>query len=360
MSFRELQKRDKVCASRLECFRSETMLMISSLSNRISLMRKEVHKKTSALSLISLRGCLFGREQKPFIYKLRNKAGGHCNQFTCDAILEGDSFEKLLEDIHVTWTQFRKKHDKIAALREVASKSRIQCLETASQFLTTPSKPTRDGVKKMVNASELCWHLYLGLVASTRLRLQLRPMLPSAFGFADLRPTCVDEGNHSRLWLQPWTVFGTTLWAADLSLFRLALKLGVVVLVIIPKRTHGTNVDLAPCGLEKSGEKSVVYQFPSIGGAATIRCGCSHGRGSEPLFVCSSEPYFNIFLRKIVRLFVSYSVVWCSGTQKDTCKTAMAMMSIVCISFLQSIVHRLCLLAWQPLRHVVAIMDYVR
>nr|GEY95427.1 hypothetical protein [Tanacetum cinerariifolium] len=37
---------------------------------RISLMRKEVQKKTCASCLISLKGCLFGREQKSFIYKL--------------------------------------------------------------------------------------------------------------------------------------------------------------------------------------------------------------------------------------------------------------------------------------------------
>ncbi|GKG08695.1 hypothetical protein Tco_0334527, partial [Tanacetum coccineum] len=62
-------------------------------------------------------------------------------------------FGKLLEDIHVNWTQFGKKRDKIVALRKVASKNRIQCLETASQFLATPSEPTRDG-KKIVTPSE--------------------------------------------------------------------------------------------------------------------------------------------------------------------------------------------------------------
>ncbi|GKB31359.1 MAK10-like protein [Tanacetum coccineum] len=64
------------------------------------------------------------------------------------------SVEKTLEDIHVTWTQFGKKRDKIAALREVASNNRIQFLETVSQFLATPSEPTRDGVKKFMTASE--------------------------------------------------------------------------------------------------------------------------------------------------------------------------------------------------------------
>nr|GEV71347.1 reverse transcriptase domain-containing protein [Tanacetum cinerariifolium] len=78
---------------------------------RISLMRKEVQKKTSASCLISLRGFLFGRELKSFIYKLEYSRRSpkifsrildrmsiiflfacreRCNKFTCDAILEGD------------------------------------------------------------------------------------------------------------------------------------------------------------------------------------------------------------------------------------------------------------------------------
>ncbi|GJV14029.1 hypothetical protein Tco_1359352 [Tanacetum coccineum] len=48
---------------RLECFLSETMLMISSLLSVI-LMRKEVHKKISALILNQSQGCLFGKELK--------------------------------------------------------------------------------------------------------------------------------------------------------------------------------------------------------------------------------------------------------------------------------------------------------
>ncbi|GJR02857.1 hypothetical protein Tco_0525841 [Tanacetum coccineum] len=52
-----------------------------------------------------------------------------------------------------TWTQFGKKRDKIATLQEVVSRICIQCLETASQFLATPSERTRDGVKNFVTAS---------------------------------------------------------------------------------------------------------------------------------------------------------------------------------------------------------------
>ncbi|GKE26775.1 hypothetical protein Tco_1442159, partial [Tanacetum coccineum] len=55
-----------------------------------------------------------------------------------------NSFGKLLEKIHVTWTQFEKKRDKIAALHEVASKNCVQCMETASQFLATSSEHTSD------------------------------------------------------------------------------------------------------------------------------------------------------------------------------------------------------------------------
>ncbi|GJU35528.1 hypothetical protein Tco_1183882 [Tanacetum coccineum] len=64
------------------------------------------------------------------------------------------AFGKLLEDIHVTWTQFGKKRDKIAALHEVVSRICAKSLETASQFLATPSEPTRDGVKIFVTMSE--------------------------------------------------------------------------------------------------------------------------------------------------------------------------------------------------------------
>ncbi|GJU15341.1 retrovirus-related pol polyprotein from transposon TNT 1-94 [Tanacetum coccineum] len=64
------------------------------------------------------------------------------------------TFGKLLEDIHVTWTQFRKKRDKIAALHEVTFKECVQCLEMASGFMATSSKLTSDGVKTFVTASE--------------------------------------------------------------------------------------------------------------------------------------------------------------------------------------------------------------
>nr|GEZ98071.1 zinc knuckle CX2CX4HX4C [Tanacetum cinerariifolium] len=42
------------------------------------------------------------------------------------------AYGKLLEEIHVTWTQFGKKRDKIAALHEVVLRISIQCLETTS------------------------------------------------------------------------------------------------------------------------------------------------------------------------------------------------------------------------------------
>ncbi|GJS84452.1 retrovirus-related pol polyprotein from transposon TNT 1-94 [Tanacetum coccineum] len=64
------------------------------------------------------------------------------------------SFGKLLEEIHVTWTQFGKKWDKITTLHEVVSRMRVQCLEMALQFLATPSELTSDGIKIDVTASE--------------------------------------------------------------------------------------------------------------------------------------------------------------------------------------------------------------
>ncbi|GJU52575.1 ribonuclease H-like domain-containing protein [Tanacetum coccineum] len=51
-------------------------------------------------------------------------------------------------------TQFGKKRDNITTLHEVDLRMRVQCLETASQFLATPSELTRDGVKSYVTASE--------------------------------------------------------------------------------------------------------------------------------------------------------------------------------------------------------------
>ncbi|GJW45769.1 hypothetical protein Tco_0077415 [Tanacetum coccineum] len=61
---------------------------------------------------------------------------------------------KLLEEIHVTWTQFRKKRDKIAPLHKVTFKECVQCLDTAFGFVATPSELTSDGVKTFVTASE--------------------------------------------------------------------------------------------------------------------------------------------------------------------------------------------------------------
>ncbi|GKA30096.1 ribonuclease H-like domain-containing protein [Tanacetum coccineum] len=71
-----------------------------------------------------------------------------------DTPKELEAFGKLLEEIHVTWTQFRKKRDKIATLHEVVSRMRVQYLKMASQFLVTPSELTSDGVRSCVTASE--------------------------------------------------------------------------------------------------------------------------------------------------------------------------------------------------------------
>ncbi|GJT39055.1 hypothetical protein Tco_0938920 [Tanacetum coccineum] len=66
--------------------------------------------------------------------------------------IKDTTFGKLLEEIHVTWTQFGKKRDKIAALHEVIFKECVQ--ETASGFVATPLEPTSDGVKTFVKASK--------------------------------------------------------------------------------------------------------------------------------------------------------------------------------------------------------------
>ncbi|GJR20252.1 retrovirus-related pol polyprotein from transposon TNT 1-94 [Tanacetum coccineum] len=64
---------------------------------------------------------------------------------------------KRLEEIHVTWTQFRKKRDKFTTLHEAVSRMCVQCLEMASKFLATPSELTSDGIKIDVTASECIW-----------------------------------------------------------------------------------------------------------------------------------------------------------------------------------------------------------
>ncbi|GJZ98291.1 hypothetical protein Tco_0670744, partial [Tanacetum coccineum] len=76
------------------------------------------------------------------------------------------AFGKLLEEIHVTWTQFGKKRDKIATLHEVA-----QYLETTLEILATPSQLTSDNVKIYVTTSE-CNRLNEALEDSAKRRLQ--------------------------------------------------------------------------------------------------------------------------------------------------------------------------------------------
>ncbi|GJS49998.1 hypothetical protein Tco_0600119 [Tanacetum coccineum] len=68
--------------------------------------------------------------------------------------LGNEAFGKLLEEIHVTLTQFGKKRDKIAALHKGTFKECVQYLEMASGFVTTPSELTSDDVKIFVTASE--------------------------------------------------------------------------------------------------------------------------------------------------------------------------------------------------------------
>ncbi|GKA72084.1 hypothetical protein Tco_0778300 [Tanacetum coccineum] len=52
-----------------------------------------------------------------------------------------------LEEIHVTWAQFRKKRDKIATLHEEGLKNVLQTVETVSGFLVTPPGLQSDRVR---------------------------------------------------------------------------------------------------------------------------------------------------------------------------------------------------------------------
>ncbi|GJY97206.1 hypothetical protein Tco_0514116 [Tanacetum coccineum] len=56
------------------------------------------------------------------------------------------SFGKNWKEIHVTWAQLEKKQDKDATLQDFDGALDLQCVETASQFLLTPSKLEGDDV----------------------------------------------------------------------------------------------------------------------------------------------------------------------------------------------------------------------
>ncbi|GJV29683.1 putative reverse transcriptase domain-containing protein [Tanacetum coccineum] len=73
-------------------------------------------------------------------YLICDICGGAHEADECDSngLREQVSLLWHLEDIHVTWTQFEKKQDKIATLHEEAKKC-IQTLETTSGFKAMPS-----------------------------------------------------------------------------------------------------------------------------------------------------------------------------------------------------------------------------
>ncbi|GJY55085.1 hypothetical protein Tco_0446749 [Tanacetum coccineum] len=56
------------------------------------------------------------------------------------------TFGKHWKEIHVTWAQLEKKHDKNATLQDFDGAWDLQCVETASRFLLTPSKLEGDDV----------------------------------------------------------------------------------------------------------------------------------------------------------------------------------------------------------------------
>ncbi|GJV50409.1 hypothetical protein Tco_1440621 [Tanacetum coccineum] len=49
-------------------------------------------------------------------------------------------FEKHWKEIHVTWAQLKKKWDKDTTLQDLDGALDLQGMETASRFLSTPSK----------------------------------------------------------------------------------------------------------------------------------------------------------------------------------------------------------------------------
>nr|GEV05466.1 reverse transcriptase domain-containing protein [Tanacetum cinerariifolium] len=140
-------------------------------------------------------------------------------------------------------------------------------------------------------------------------------------------------GSHSELRLQPWTGFGTTSLTLDLS----------------PSLSSISDTVLG----ENQVRVSMCVSEP------TMDCGCSCGRGRILINdnfcanvkcdnVVSKGPWLCLFVVVVVS-FLCYA---CSIT-------SMAMTTAVYNRFLQSVVHHLCLLVGQPLRHVTAAMDYV-
>nr|GEU58732.1 MAK10-like protein [Tanacetum cinerariifolium] len=68
---------------------------------------------------------------------------------------EGDAFENLWKEIHVTWAQLDKKRDEDTTLQDFDRAMDLQCVETASQFLLTPSKFEGDDIAIFFNAVSL-------------------------------------------------------------------------------------------------------------------------------------------------------------------------------------------------------------
>ncbi|GKD57755.1 hypothetical protein Tco_1291142 [Tanacetum coccineum] len=86
---------------------------------------------------------MFALSNCKWIKGLPSSNAGHFESFLFVVL----AFGRHLKEIHVTWAQFRKKRNNNATLYDFDQEMDLQCVETASQFLLTPSKFQGDNVK---------------------------------------------------------------------------------------------------------------------------------------------------------------------------------------------------------------------
>nr|GEW26023.1 hypothetical protein [Tanacetum cinerariifolium] len=77
-----------------------------------------------------------------YVISIKEDTAYLCMHFTRNH----EAFRWLLDEIHVTWDHLEKKRTRLQILHQSLLKKSVQCLKTASQFLATTSRYTRDGV----------------------------------------------------------------------------------------------------------------------------------------------------------------------------------------------------------------------
>nr|GEW37923.1 hypothetical protein [Tanacetum cinerariifolium] len=113
------------------------MVVDKNVAEHIELVDKEeaMDKEESNEPIISRKAHLLEDKQIPSV--------GVFDEVSFYTLFQG--FGRHLEEIHVTWTQYGKKQDKIATLHE--DDLGTQFVETVSQCLVMTSKCSRDDVR---------------------------------------------------------------------------------------------------------------------------------------------------------------------------------------------------------------------